>query len=184
MSAAIRASRYDVTILWLPTLIFMRQASLGIQDQRAPEWNVATWFNTGPAGTPLRLADITSPVVYLYCFQAWCPGCHSHGFPTMTQVRERFGGGEVTFVAVQTVFEGHNVNTADRAVAAAAQHGLGGIPIGHDPGVDGGRPNLMTSYRTGGTPWTVIIGPERRVCLDGFQVDADAAVAIIGQLLS
>ncbi len=66
---------------------------------------------------------------------------------------------------------------------SAAQHGLSDIPIGHDPGVDGGSPELMGAYRTGGTPWTVIIGPERRVCFDGFQIEPATAGAIIGQLL-
>lgn len=43
---------------------------------------------------------------------------------------------------------------------------------------------MMQRYRTGGTPWTMIIGPEHRVCFDGFQVDEAAAVAIIGRFLN
>jgi len=42
---------------------------------------------------------------------------------------------------------------------------------------------MMGLYRTGGTPWTVIVGAERRVCLDGFQVDEASTVAIIVQVL-
>ena len=91
---------------------------------------------------------------------------------------------QVAFVAVQTVFEGHEVNTAERAVASVAQHGLDGIPIGHDVDPLGGPPSMMRLYRTGGTPWTVIIGPERRVCFDGFQIEPPSAAAIIGQLLA
>ena len=89
----------------------------------------------------------------------------------------------MAFVAVQTVFEGRDVNTAERAVASVEQHGLGDIPVGHDVDPSGGQPSMMRLYRTGGTPWTVIIGPERRVCFDGFQVDEAGAIAIIGQLL-
>jgi hypothetical protein len=44
---------------------------------------------------------------------------------------------------------------------------LGGIPVGHDVDPLGGRPSMMQRYRTGGTPWTIITGPERRVCFDG-----------------
>jgi thiol-disulfide isomerase/thioredoxin len=150
----------------------------------APDWEVDQWFGLSEGLSQLRLSDIDAPVVYLYCFQSWCPGCHSHGFPTMAAVRARVGDDRVAFVAVQTVFEGHEVNTAERAVAAVHQHGLDGIPIGHDVDPLGGRPSMMQRYRTGGTPWTVIIGPERRVCFDGFQVDEAAAVAIIGQLLN
>lgn len=160
----------------------MRQASLGVSGQIAPEWAVPTWFNLPDGKDSLTIADFTTPVIYLYCFQAWCPGCHSHGFPTMAAVRSQFDASQVSFVAVQTVFEGHHVNTADRALESVNQHGLGDLPVGHDPGVDGGPPDLMAKYRTGGTPWTVIIGPERRVCFDGFQIDQDAAVKIVGQL--
>lgn len=161
----------------------MRRADFGISDTIAPEWNVPTWFNLADGATSLTVSDIKEKVLYLYCFQAWCPGCHSHGFPTMAATRESFKDSDVAFVAVQTVFEGHHVNTAERAKAAAAEHGFSDIPIGHDPGVNGGPPDLMTKYRTGGTPWTVIIGPERRVCFDGFQIDPTTAAAIVGQLL-
>ena len=162
----------------------MRQAPLGIAGQIAPNWEVEQWFGLPDGQSQLQLSNIGAPVVYLYCFQSWCPGCHSHGFPTMAAVRDRIGDDRAAFVAVQTVFEGHEVNTAERAVAAVHQHGLDGIPIGHDVDPLGGPPSTMQRYRTGGTPWTVIIGPERRVCFDGFQVDEAAAVAIIGQLLN
>jgi hypothetical protein len=162
----------------------MRQASLGIAGQIAPEWRVDQWFGLSDGRRELHLTDITAPVVYLYCFQSWCPGCHSHGFPTMKAVRARVDSDRVAFVAVQTVFEGHEVNTAERAVASVAQHGLDGIPVGHDVDPLGGTPSMMQRYRTGGTPWTIIIGPERRVCFDGFQIEEVSAVGIIGQLLS
>lgn len=161
----------------------MRTAPPGIAGHLAPDWNVATWFNLPPDTDALTLTAISKPVVYLYCFQAWCPGCHSHGFPTMATVRQQVDPADVAFVAVQTVFEGHEVNTPERAQSSALEHGLDDIPVGHDPGVAGGPPDLMRSYRTGGTPWTVIIGPERRVCFDGFQITPDVATTLIGQLL-
>ena len=89
-------------------------------------------------------------------------GCHSRGLPTLGEVKRRFGDDDATFVAVQTVFEGYDVNTAERALASVAQHGLSDLAVGHDPSRDGGPPDSMRIYRTGGTPWTVIIGPERR----------------------
>ena len=156
---------------------------MGIGGQPSPEWAVDQWYDVPADQQPLRLADLSESVVYLYCFQSWCPGCHSHGFPTLAAVRNQFLDRDVAFVAVQTVFEGHEVNTAERAVASVRQHGLDGIPVGHDVDPQGGAPSMMLRYRTGGTPWTVIIGPERRVCFDGFQIDEAAAVAIIGQLL-
>ena len=162
----------------------MRHAELGIAGQTTPEWNVAQWLRLPEGASSLTVGDIDAPVIYLYCFQAWCPGCHSHGFPTMAAVRDEVGDEKVAFVAVQTVFEGHDVNTAERALASVDQHGLNDIPVGHDVDPGGGTPSMMAAYRTGGTPWTVIIGPERRVCFNGFQIDSASAVNMIGQLLA
>ena len=44
----------------------------------------------------------------------------------------------VAFVAIQTVFEGFEVNTAERARETAEKYQLT-IPVGHDPGPDGRR---------------------------------------------
>ena len=86
----------------------------GIAGYPAPEFRFDRWLqNTGDQ--PLRLADITEPVVYLYNFQSWCPGCHSHGFPAMKKIKDHFEaagrGDQIKFIAVQTVFEGHEANT-------------------------------------------------------------------------
>ncbi len=156
--------------------------STGIAGQPAPELRVDNWLaNTDGA---LRLADIEQPVIYLYCFQNWCPGCHSHGFPTMKAVRDELqqrGHDEaVAFIAIQTVFEGHEENDADAALAAMQRHGLTDVPLGHD---SGHPPTIMADYRTGGTPWTVVIGPDRQVLANGFQVDVEQAVTAIETLL-
>ena len=42
----------------------------------------------------------------------------------------------------------------------------------------------MADYLTGGTPWTVLIGPDRRVLANGFQIDANAAIEGIAGLLN
>ena len=78
----------------------------GIVGQPAPELRVEQFLaNTDGA---LRIADIEESVIYLYGFQFWCPGCHSHGFPTLAAVKqaiEAAGHGDaVKFVAIQTVF--------------------------------------------------------------------------------
>ena len=158
----------------------------GIAGRTAPELRVENWLRNPGGDDKLRLADIDEPVIYLYNFQSWCPGCHSHGFPTLAAVRqgleERGLGHLVKFIAVQTVFEGHETNTADAAIEAVDRHGLSDLALGHDSGEP---PATMTDYRTGGTPWTVIIGPrpERTVLFDGFQLDADAAIEAIDEIL-
>lgn len=160
----------------------MHEHHLGIAGSPAPELDAVTWLQGVPDGTPLRLDAISEPLIYLYFFQSWCPGCHAHGFPTMATVRNhvRAAGREdlIRFVAVQTVFEGFESNTAQAARDSLARHGLEDIALGHD-----GRASerTMSDYRTGGTPWTAIIGPgsPRRVLADGFQVDADQVIAWI-----
>jgi peptide-methionine (R)-S-oxide reductase len=154
----------------------------GIVGHTAPEFRVDQWLDNVEGD--LRIADIDEPVIYLYSFQSWCPGCHSHGFPTLDAVRialEADGFAEdVKFIAVQTVFEGHDTNTADAARESLGRHGLGDIALGHD---SGHPPTIMSDYRTSGTPWTVVIGPDRTVLFDGFQLDADAAVELIEAVL-
>ena len=123
-------------------------------------------------------------MIYLYCFQSWCPGCHSHGFPTLREVREHFldaGADDVAFVAVQTVFEGHRTNTATKAKSTVAGFELD-IPTGHDPGAGGRRPSLMRGYRTGGTPWTILIDKRGVVRFNGFRIRPDKAIAAIEKL--
>ncbi len=144
----------------------------GIRGQKAPEWNVDEWFNLPEATDKLSLQDFNGKVIYLYCFQSWCPGCHMHGFPTLRAVIEKFKGNtSVAFVAIQTVFEGFESNTLERAKEVALQYGLE-IPVGHDPGSENSIPNIMRDYRTGGTPWTILIDTEGIVRFNDYHADA------------
>ena len=156
---------------------------LGISGLAAPEWEVSEWFNLPDSGSTLRLRDFEDRVVYLYCFQSWCPGCHSHGFPTMKAVVESFADRpEVAFVAVQTVFEGFEVNTAQAALDTVAEFGLD-IPIGHDVGPGQTMSPLMRDYRSGGTPWTVFIDRLRRVRFNGFSITPSDAMTGLTTLI-
>jgi hypothetical protein len=42
----------------------------------------------------------------------------------------------------------------------------------------------MRSYRSGGTPWTVIIDPDGWVAYNHFHIEAESAAALIEKLLS
>ena len=88
---------------------------------------------------------------------------------------------DVSFVAVQTVFEGFEVNTADKTKDAATQYHLT-IPIGHDPGPNNSGSLLMRHYRTGGTPWVVIIGKDRSVHFNDFHASAGPICKLIDLL--
>ena len=151
--------------------------SAGIQGQIAPPWGVETWFNL-PDGQPaFSLGDLEDKVVYMYCFQAWCPGCHSHGFPTLLSVQDAFSGDEdVAFVAIQTVFEGFETNTLDQAKEVARRYEMD-IPFGHDPGPDGRRSIVMQRYLTGETPWTVLIDQQGYVRFNGFEARSEDLIS-------
>ncbi|MGW5580385.1 peroxiredoxin family protein [Micromonospora chokoriensis] len=155
----------------------------GVAGQSAPELRVPVWLDG--VDSHLRIADIREPVIYLFAFQSWCRGCHLHGFPTLLAVREELRAKglieAVKFIVVQTAFEGFGVNTAEKTREVAAQYDLSDISLGHDAG---NPPALMADYRTGGTPWTVIIGPEpeRIVRFNDFHLDSSSAVTMIEHL--
>ncbi len=87
---------------------------------------------------------------------------------------------DVAFVAVQTVFEGFSTNTADRAWETAREYKLT-IPVGHS-GTDNRRSVLMQRYRTGGTPWVVIIDKQGIVRFNAFRITPDRAQKMIDEL--
>ncbi len=158
----------------------------GIVGALAPELDVEFWI--GPDGKPttFRMAAQRGRWVHMKCWQSWCPGCHKHGFPALQKLASAFANEQrVVNIAVQTVFEGHSVNTADKVRKTQLQYGLA-IPFGHDPGKRNpdGYPNTMVSYRTGGTPWHVLIDPEGRVVHDGFGLNADATIRFLRERLA
>ncbi|MEZ5341423.1 MAG: hypothetical protein R2706_08240 [Acidimicrobiales bacterium] len=73
-----------------------------------PDFRFNTWLANVEQATGLSIDDVVEPVIDLYNFQSWCPGCHSHGFPTMKAVKDHFAStgqaDQVKFIAVQTVF--------------------------------------------------------------------------------
>lgn len=151
----------------------MPTISYGIEGERAPEFGVDTWLNLSPGASSVEISDYDDVCLYLYCFQSWCPGCHSHGFPTMLRMMEMLSDEpRLAFLTVQTVFEGFDTNTLDGAREVAQRYKLE-IPVGHDPGAEQSGSILMRRYRTGGTPWTIVIDRNRRVRFNAFQADVE-----------
>jgi len=81
---------------------------------------------------------------------------------------------------VQTVFEGFSTNTRDRAWETAREYKLT-IPVGHS-GTDNRRSVLMQRYRTGGTPWVVVIDKKGIVRYNAFRITPDRAQNMIDEL--
>lgn len=108
------------------------------------------------------------------------------GFPTLKELTKIFKDNDnVEFLAVQTVFEGYSINTPDKLRKNQLKYGLK-IPMAHAAGnpQTHGTPEIMRKYRSGGTPWTVIIDPVGRVVYNQFHIEAALADTLIRKLLS
>ena len=153
----------------------------GIKGGFATELEVDYWIDEeGKPTTSFKLADHKDKWVFLKCFQNWCPGCHSHGLPAAKKVSEAMAGNDqIVFAGIQTTFEGHGFNTVEKVRDIQLQYDLK-MPMGHDPGENnGGRPKTMLSYRTGGTPWMILISPDRQVVYNDFGINADSAIEFL-----
>ena len=166
--------------------IVMAYDQYGIRGETAPELELKRWIDgDGNDRAPLRLSDLRGKVIYMYFFQAWCPGCQSHGFPTIKALTERFGANpEVVFIAVQTVFEGFHFNTRDKLRDSQRKYAIR-VPMAHDAGnpATDRIPSTMRNYRSGGTPWTVIIDHKGIVVYNQFHIEVEQAARMIEDLL-
>ncbi|MHC4942569.1 MAG: peroxiredoxin family protein [Planctomycetota bacterium] len=170
---------YLVALATMP--VSAQARSYGIAGQKAPSLGVTQWINLPEGKEILDIPDFKGKVLYLYCFQSWCPGCHSHGFPTLQRMIKKYEhAGDVAFAAVQTVFEGYSSNRAKRAWETAEQYGLK-IPVGHD-GSEENRSVLMQRFRTGGTPWTILIDKKGVVRFNGFRLSFEEAMIRVDAL--
>lgn len=144
----------------------------------APEFNVKDWVDAnGNKTDQVILSDFKGKFKVVYCFQHWCPGCHSVGLPNLQKMVEALkGNNKVVFVAIQTVFEGYHENTFDKMLETQKKYKLE-IPFGHDAGDDGkSRSNFMQNYQTGGTPWFVLIDQNDIIVFADFHLNVDAAI--------
>ncbi len=100
------------------------------------------------------------------------------------RIAEGFRDQKVGLAAIQTVFEGSDVNTIERLRENQLRYGLH-VPFGHAVSNDASAdavPAIMEAYRTGGTPWFVVIAPNGRVVYDGFQLDAESLIQTLRPL--
>ena len=144
------------------------------------------WLGGDGEPSAYSIAEHRGKWIFLECFQNWCPGCHAHGFPTLKKVADAFAGEpRVSVAAVQTVFEGFETNTREAVRALQLRYELA-IPMGHDPGTpDGERlPSTMVNYRTGGTPWIIVIEPAGTVAYNDYRIDGDRFIELLREALS
>ncbi len=159
------------------------EAKFGILDQLAPELTVSYWIDRDGRPTTFDLASARGKWVFLKCFQNWCPGCHSHGFPALKKVTDALVDNQrVVIAGIQTVFEGFASNTKDALRSLQLRYELP-IVMGHDPGDPKGEhwPSTMRNYRTGGTPWMILIDPQGFVVFNDFYADPDRLIAFLSR---
>jgi len=148
---------------------------------RASEFLVDQWIDAnGNKSKPIELSDFNGKFKVVYCFQSWCPGCHSKGLPDLKKMVDAlYNNANVVFLAIQTVFEGHHANTFEKMVETQKQYDLK-IPFGHDAGDDGqSKSNIMKNYQTGGTPWFIFIDKHNNVVYSDFHLNPDAAITFL-----
>ena len=90
------------------------------------------------------------------------------------------GDDSVAFLTVQTVFEGYAANSFERGKKVLEKFKLD-IPMGQD-GAPGVRSGIMRDYRTRGTPWTIIIGPDGIIRYSTFHITPEKAIELIDGL--
>ena len=161
-------------------------SNYGIKGRQAPILDVDYWIDGQGNQTQFDPESVNGKWVYMKFFQNWCPGCHEYGFPALQKVVEAFGDEErVSILAVQTVFEGFAVNTKDRLNELQKRYDLP-ILMGHDAGSFRGEqhPLTMRQFKSGGTPWVVVVDPKGAVIYNDFHIDANKFIAYLKQNLA
>lgn len=162
------------------------QTTRGIEGYMAPELALDYWIDGNGEPSSFSVHEAKGKWVFLKCFQNWCPGCHSSGFPTLKAFSDEFHGHpKVAIAGIQTVFEGYLTNTVDAVRELQLRYDLP-IVMGHDPGNRETHdvPSTMRNYRTGGTPWLILINPDGVVVYNGFHVDPDKLIDYVGSQIT
>ncbi|MCM4150791.1 thiol-disulfide isomerase [Arenibacter sp. N53] len=146
---------------------------------KARELGVEQWIDAnGNITKAIKLSDFQGKFKVVYCFQSWCQGCHSRGFPALKEMVTALKDNKnIVFMGIQTVFEGHDSNTYDKILETQKQYDLK-IPFGHDPGDESSNniSKVMVNYRTGGTPWFILIDQNDSVVFADFHLNVTNAI--------
>ena len=91
----------------------------------------------------------------------------------------------MAIAAIQTVFEGYSSNTRGDVRRLQVQYDLP-ITMGHDPGNPETHEfgSTMSNYRTGGTPWLILINPAGVVEYNHYHVNSDDLITYVEERVS
>ena len=150
-------------------------------EYKAKDFGVHFWIDSeGQEIEEIRLENLENKIKILFCFQDWCPGCHALGFPSLKKIVDGLKSyDDIVFLAIQTVFEGFDVNTSDKLRLNQLKYDLK-IPFGHDAGLDNNSQSIfMERYKTGGTPWFIIIDKKNTILFADFNINSEALITFI-----
>lgn len=148
----------------------------------APALRVARWIDgAGNPIAPLMLGQLGTSLKVIFCFQHWCPGCHSIGFPALQRLVSSLKPQGAGFAVVQTVFEGFEQNTYERLRENQQRYALD-LPFGHDA-IAGRHPTIMEDYQTRGTPWFILINQDGRIIFSDFHIEVEQVIDSVEQAL-
>jgi hypothetical protein len=139
---------------------------------------VPYWIDAKGNETQFNLLKKRVKFVFIKCWQAWCPGGHSMGFPTLQQITSAFIDEPlVETLVIQTTFEGFSSNTHDKVREMLLRYDLP-IVMGHDDGKANphSRPHTMADYKTSGTPWLILIDPNGSVIFNEYHLNTGQAI--------
>jgi thiol-disulfide isomerase/thioredoxin len=129
------------------------------------------WANVpGGAATPPATL-FYNKVVFVSCFQAWCPGCRTYGIPMTKLLLDKYRGNpNIVIMFLQTVFEGHSTNTFDRGLRElTVTHGIQNPLYAFEASAGNMQSTpFMKTYKTGGTPSFVIFRKDASVAYQGI----------------
>ena len=158
------------------------QVQSGIQGLEAPPLGVTSWIQLPEDKETLDISDYRGKTVVMLLFQNTCEACQKRAFPTLKILVDKFGDTEkIAFLAIQTPFEDFLDNTESKIQSSAENFGLK-IPFGHLAKTPGFY-SINAAYRTGGTPWWVIVNQQGKVDYNGFYLNPEVAVENLEKIL-
>ncbi len=133
-----------------------------------------SWLN---AADGFSLSELRGRVVLVEVFQMLCPACVSHALPQAQRARRQFSRRQLAVIGLHSVFEHHQAQGTMTALRAFAHEYRLDFPIGLDAADPrSGIPKTMSAYAMQGTPTTLLIDREGRLCLQHFGVLDDIAL--------
>ena len=155
----------------------------GIQGVKAPPLGVKSWIQLPEGKETIDISDYQGKTVVMLLFQSTCEACRKRAFPTLKMLVKKFGDREkLAFLAIQTPFEDFSDNTESKLQSAADEFDLT-IPLGHLAKTPGFY-SINAAYKTGGTPWWIIVNPVGIVDYNGFYLNPDIAVDNLEKILA